>query len=289
MSWEFERVAGPYGFTEGPVWDGEGVLFSDIPNSRVMRYDAATGETAVYREGTNAANGLKLGPGGALYACEMSGRRVARYTEAGTETVVEEYEGGRYNSPNDLAFDSAGNLWFTDPFYDTGWLDAETHEFDLDHRSVYRVDTDDPETLTRMTHDTTNPNGLLVSPDDGTLYVAQSDYEGDLELRAYPIEDDGLGEYEVLHDFSPHRGIDGMCFDEDGNVVATAGYEQGGPGPMVYVFAPDGRVLETHPVDVPRPTNCAFGDDDLRTLYLTGSDGVLRRARTDRRGLLGAP
>jgi len=289
MSWEFERVAGPYGFTEGPVWDGEGVLFSDIPNSRVMRYDASTGEAAVYREGTNAANGLKLGPDGALYACEMSGRRVARYTEAGTETVVEEYEGGRFNSPNDLAFDSAGNLWFTDPFYDTGWLDAETHEFDLDHRSVYRVDTDDPETLTRMTHDTTNPNGLLVSPDDGTLYVAQSDYEGDLELRAYPIEDDGLGEYEVLHDFSPHRGIDGMCFDEDGNVVATAGYEQGGPGPMVYVFAPDGRVLETHPVDVPRPTNCAFGDDDLRTLYLTGSDGFLRRARTDRRGLLGAP
>jgi gluconolactonase len=289
MSWEFERVAGPYGFTEGPVWDGEGVLFSDIPNSRVMRYDASTGEAAVYREGTNAANGLKLGPDGALYACEMSGRRVARYTEAGTETVVEEYEGGRFNSPNDLAFDSAGNLWFTDPFYDTGWLDAETHEFDLDHRSVYRVDTDDPETLTRMTHDTTNPNGLLVSPDDGTLYVAQSDYEGDLELRAYPIEGDTLGEYEVLHDFSPHRGIDGMCFDEDGNVVATAGYEQGGPGPMVYVFAPDGRVLETHPVDVPRPTNCAFGDDDLRTLYLTGSDGFLRRARTDRRGLLGAP
>jgi len=289
MSWEFERVAGPYEFTEGPVWDGEGVLFTDIPTERVMRYDAATGETVVYREGTDAANGLKLGPDGHLYACEMAGRRVARYADGRSETVVDEFEGGRFNSPNDLAFDSAGDLWFTDPFYDTGWLDAETHGFDLDHRSVYRVDPADPETLTRMTYDTTNPNGLLVSPDDERLYVAQSDYDGDRELRAYPIEDDGLGEYEVLHNFYPHRGIDGMCFDEDGNVVATAGYEQGGPGPMVYVFAPDGRVLETHPVDVPRPTNCAFGDDDLRTLYLTGSDGFLRRARTDRRGLLGAP
>ena len=289
MSWEFERVAGPYEFTEGPVWDGGGVLFTDIPSGRVMRYDAATGETSTYREGTQAANGLKLSPEGELYACEMSGRRVARYTDAGSETVVEEFEGGRFNSPNDLAFDSAGHLWFTDPFYDTGWLDADTHGFDLDHRSVYRVDPGDPDTLTRMTDDTTNPNGLLVSPDDERLYVAQSDYDGDRELRAYPIEGDELGDYEVLHNFYPHRGIDGMCFDEDGNVVATAGYDEGGPGPMLYVFAPTGRVLETHPIDDPKPTNCAFGDDDLRTVYVTGSEGYLYRARTDRRGLLGAP
>jgi gluconolactonase len=289
MSWEFERVAGPYEFTEGPVWDGEGVLFTDIPTDRVMRYDAATGETSVYREGTNAANGLKLGPDGTLYACEMRGRRVARYTDNGGEPLVEEYGGGRFNSPNDLAFDSAGTLWFTDPFYDTAWLDAETHGFDLDHRSVYRVDPAAPETLTRMTHDTTNPNGLLVSPDDEWLYVAQSDYDGALELRAYPIENDELGEFETLHDFSPHRGIDGMCLDEDGNVVATAGSDEGGPGPTLYVFAPGGQVLETHPIDDPKPTNCAFGDEDLRTLYVTGSKGSLFRARTDRRGLLDAP
>lgn len=289
MDWEFERVAGPYGFTEGPVWDGEGVLFTDIPNGRVMRYDVGTGECAVYLEGTNAANGLKLSPGGDLYACEMAGRRVARYTDAGSETVVDMYEGGRLNSPNDLAFDARDRLWFTDPFYDTGWLDAETHEFDLDHRSVYRVDPADPDSLVRMTYDTTNPNGLLVSPDDERLYVAQSDYDGDRELRAYPIEGDELGEYEVLHNFSPHRGIDGMCFDEEGNVVATAGYDEGGPGSMLYVFAPGGRVLATHPIDDPMPTNCAFGDDDLRTLYVTGSEGFLYRTRTDRRGLLGAP
>ena len=289
MSWEFEPVAGPYEFTEGPVWDGEGVLFTDIPTSRVLRYDAGTGETSVYREGTDAANGLKLSPDGDLYACEMGGRRVARYADGGSETVVDEFDGGRFNSPNDLAFDAEGRLWFTDPFYETGWLDAETHGFDLDHRSVYRVDPADPDTLTRMTYDTTNPNGLLVSPEADRLYVAQSDYEGDRELRAYHIEGDELGEYEVLHNFHPHRGIDGMCLDSEGNVVATAGYDQGGPGPMLYVFAPGGRVLETHPIDVPRPTNCAFGDDDLRTLYVTGSSGHLHRAETGRRGLLDTP
>jgi gluconolactonase len=289
MSWEFEPVAGPYEFTEGPVWDGGGVLFTDIPSGRVLRYDAGTGETSVHHEGTNAANGLELGPDGALYVCEMEGRRVARYEGSESETVVDEFEGGRFNSPNDLAFDAEGRLWFTDPFYATGWLDAETHGFDFDHRSVYRVDPSDPDTLTRMTYDTTNPNGLLVSPDGDSLYVAQSDYEGDRELRAYPIEGDEVGEYEVLHNFYPHRGIDGMCLDEEGNIVATAGYDEGGPGPMLYVFTPEGRVLETHPIDVPRPTNCCFGGEDLGTIYVTGSSGHLHRAETDRRGLLGAP
>ena len=291
MSWEFECVAGPFETTEGPVWDGDGVLFTDMPSSRVMRYDARTGDCETYRTGTNNANGLKLGPDGGLYACEMSGRRVVRYEDDGGVTVVaDEFEGGRLNSPNDLAFDSAGRLWFTDPFYDTDWED-HGDDLDLDHQSIYRADPEDDWALTRMTYDTTNPNGLLVSPDDETLYVAQSRYgEGNpRELRAYPIEGDELGPYEVLHNFYPHRGIDGMCLDEDGNIVATAGFEESGPGPMLYVFTPSGRVLETHPVVDPQPTNCCFGGDDLRTLYLTGYHGCLYRAETDRTGYLGAP
>lgn len=291
MNWEFERVAGLFGTTEGPVWDGDGVLFTDMPSSRIMRYDATTGETDTFRTDTSNANGLKLGPDGGLYACEMGGRRVVRYGDDGGVTVVADgFEGKRLNSPNDLAFDGEGRLWFTDPFYDTSWID-HGDDLDLDHRSVYRADPGDDWTLTRMTHDTTNPNGLLVSPDDGTLYVAQSRYGEDYarELRAYPIDGDELGPYEVLHNFHPHRGIDGMCFDEAGNVVATAGADVSGPGPMLYVFAPSGRVLETHPVPDPRPTNCCFGGDDLTTLYLTGYDGCLYRAETDRTGYLGAP
>ena len=139
---------------------------------------------------------------------------------------------------------------------------------------------------TRITFDTTCPNGLIVTPEMDTLFVAQSKYgEGELrELRADPILEDGtVGAYEVLHNFYPHRGIDGMRLDDEGNIVACAGWAQSGPGPMIYVMTPNGRVLETHPTPA-NPTNCAFGDADLRTLYVTAADGCLYRAKTDRRG-----
>ena len=105
------------------------------------------------------------------------------------------------------------------------------------------------------------------------------------ELRAYPIAEDGsLGACEVLHDFGAHRGIDGMRLDEDLNIVASAGWPDSGPGPMIYVFAPDGRVLEVHPFPI-NPTNCAFGDEDLQSLYVTAIDGYLYRRGTHRKGL----
>ena len=294
MSWEFEQVAGPYGFTEGPAWDGEAVLFTDISTSRVMRYDPASGECTAFRSGTNEANGLIFDKDGNLYACEGSklfgdgegGRRISRYNADGTTTVVvEDFEGKRLNSPNDLVFDAQGRLWFTDPRYGD-----ETDDLELDHRSVVRLDprADDSWDITRVTYDTTSPNGLLVSRDGKWLYVAQSAY-GDnnpRELRRYPINDDGsVGAYEVLHNFYPHRGIDGMCWDSDGNIIATAGWEESGPGPMLYVFTPSGRVLETHPVPTDQPTNCTFGGPDLQTLYVTAG-GCLFRTRPGRKGYL---
>ena len=294
MSWEFEQVAGPYGFTEGPAWNGEAVLFTDISTSRVMRYDPASGECTTFRSGTNEANGLIFDKDGDLYACEGStlftdgegGRRVSRYNADGTTTVVaQEFERKRLNSPNDLAFDARGRLWFTDPRYG-----EETADLELDHRSVYRLDPlgDDSWEIARVTYDTTSPNGILVSRDGTWLYVAQSAY-GDnnpRELRRYPINDDGsTGACEVLHNFYPHRGIDGMCWDSDGNIIATAGWEESGPGPMLYVFAPNGRVLETHPLPTDQPTNCTFGDPDLQTLYVTAG-GCLFRTRPGRKGYL---
>lgn len=289
MSLIFERVAGPFGFTEGPVWDGNGVIFPDIPSDRILYYDEATGECDVLYTDTNAANGLKLDAAGRLFACEMNGRRIGCYHDDGYEVIVDRYEGDRFNSPNDVAIDSDGELWFTDPYYGAGW-EPDDKVLDLDHRSVYRVNPDEPETLTRVTADTTNPNGILVSPNGNTLYVAQSDYDGPAELRAYPITGDReLGEYETLHNFAPHRGIDGMCLDNDGNIIATAGWDDSGPGPLLYVFAPSGRILETHSIPDPLPTNCCFGGNELRTLYVTGSTGCLYRAETDRTGLLGAP
>lgn len=287
MEWTFERVAGPFSLTEGPVWDGTGLLFSDINNSRIMRYDPATGECRVYRTNTNETNGLCLDRHGYLYACEGGGRRITRYGPDGSVTVLaERFEGRRLNSPNDIVVDSRGRVWFSDPRYGD-----KTDDLELGHESVFRLDPmpDGRWTIRRMTFDTTKPNGLLLSPDEKTLYVAQSHYgEGNKrELRAYPIrDDDTLGPYEVLHNFYPHRGIDGMTLDAEGNIIATAGWRQSGPGPMIYVFAPNGRVLETHPVPEDRPTNCTFGDEDLQTLYVTTFGGWLLRARTNRRGFV---
>ncbi len=285
MEWEFELVAGPFDFTEGPVWNGEAVLFSDIPNNRIMRYDPQTGACDEYRTGTHRANGLVLDPEGNLFACETKGRCIARYNPHG-ETLVaaDRFEGNRLNSPNDIVVDNKGRLWFTDPRYS-----ADRSDMELDHESVFRLDPqeDDTWSIVRMTCDTTRPNGLIVTPDMKTLYVAQSEYGEDKkrELRAYPIlEDNTLGEYGILHNFYPHRGIDGMTLDSEWNIVATAGWEKSGPGPMIYVFTPTGRVLETHPMPV-APTNCTFGDTDLQSLYVTTSNGALFRARTHRRGL----
>lgn len=290
MSWTFEVLAEPTaGLTEGPVWDGSGLLYTNIPNSRVMRYDAATGTFSVWREGTNKANGLQMDSQGRLYACEGGGRRMVHYPADGGRTVLlcDNFQGKRLNSPNDLAIDSAGNIWFTDPRYGDF-----RDDMDLEHESVFRLEAqaDGSWKCVRVTFDTTSPNGLLLSHDEKTLYVAQSKYgEGQLrELRAYPVNPDGsVGQYEVLHNFYPHRGIDGMTLDEEGNIIATAGWEVSGPGGMIYVFAPNGRVLETHPLPCDRPTNCCFGGPDLTDLYVTSIEGHLLRAKTDRRGKRG--
>lgn len=284
MSWKFERVAGPFELTEGPAWDGQTLIFTDIPSSRIMRYDPKDGSCTVFRTGTTENNGLIFDKDGRLYACERSGRCVARYEKDGSrKVIVDRFEGKRFNSPNDLAVDTLGRIWFTDPRYG-----EKRDDMELSHESVFRIDPtqDGNWSIKRMSYDTTRPNGLLVSPDRKTLYVAQSAYDGPRELRAYPIrDDDTLGQYEVLHNFFPHRGIDGMCLDIEGNIVACAGWTQSGPGPMIYVFTPNGRVLETHPMPV-NPTNCSFGDGDLQTLYVTTVTGELYRALTDRKGWL---
>jgi gluconolactonase len=280
VTWQWELLAGPATITEGPVWDGSGLLFTSIAANEIRRYDPETDAvTTVYRD-TGAANGLALGPDGALYACEGGGRTIVRYDTNGEKTILaDRFEGRRLNSPNDLALDSAGRIWFTDPRYGDDHSDRE-----LDHDSVYRLtpptEGETGWTIERVIFDTTRPNGLLISEDEDTLYVAQSDYNlaSVRQLRAYPIQADGtLGPYTVLHDFGEARGIDGMCWDAAGNIVASCGWDRNGPGPRIAVFAPDGAVLEEHLLPAGNPTNCAFGGPDLDTLYVTTLDGRLYR------------
>ena len=279
MSWHFEDAIPMLGtITEGPAWDGRHLHFTHSALDRVLRYHPDTEKLDVFREDTSGVNGLNFDRDGRLFACETAARRIARYEPHGTApTVADRVHGRRINGPNDLAIDPQGRVWFTDPIRT---IDPETQ---LDHSSVLCAEPqpDGSYNCTRKTFDTTAPNGLLFSRDYTTLYVAQSDYRGceRRQLRAYPVGSDGnLGEYTLLHDFGPHRGIDGMTLDSEGRIVATAGWERSGPGGMIYVFEPNGRTRETHPTPCERPTNCTFAGPDLDVLYVTSIQGHLLRA-----------
>ena len=295
MNWRFEVVGGPYGgVTEGPAWDGECLLFTHIPTSQILSFNPASGETTLVHSDTHCANGLMLDPNGQLFACQGDQRRVVRYEkQGGIRVLADQFHGKRLNIPNDLAIDLQGRVWFTDPYYEgaAGAWSMDRSNKDLDHDSVYRLDPrpDDKWSIHRVTFDTTRPNGVLLSLDYNTLYVAQSGRrpEEKRELRAYPIESDGsLGPGNVLHDFGAHRGIDGMCLDQEGKIVATAGYRAGGPGPAIYIFSPSGDVLEIQPLPVDRPTNCTFGGPNLSPLYITSAEGYLLSVPTEQRGRL---
>ena len=295
MSWKFELLLKPEGelITEGPVWTGEEILFTHIRRSRILRYEPKTRAISVWREATNRTNGLCFDAQGRLFGCSSGGRAIVRFDADGKTTVIaDRLDGKRLNTPNDLAIDRKGRIWFTNPVNEGNWDKTEVRE--IDDQSVLRADpqADGSYKVLRMTFDNTQTNGILVSPDQRTLYVAESSYKRGVnrELRAYPIRDDGsLGSYDTLFSWGEdargvHRGIDGMCFDAEGNIIATAGYEVSGAGPMLYVFSASGRVLETHPIGCNRPTNVCFGGPDMTTVFVTSTNGHLYKAETDRVG-----
>jgi gluconolactonase len=293
MQWTFELLLKPSTITEGPVWDGEFLYFTHILTSRILRYDPRSGVIADWRTEINRTNGLAFDAQGRLFGCCSGGRSMLRLDADGSNTVIaDRVDGKRLNTPNDLAIDRKGRIWFTNPVNEGNWDKTEVRE--LDNQSVLRADPqpDGSYRVTRVTFDTTQPNGILVSQDQNTLYVAESGYAKGIarELRAYPIREDGsLGVFTTLFTWGEdargvHRGIDGMCLDRDGNIVATNGWEVSGPGPMITVFSPAGRVLETHPVPAIRPTNCCFGGADQTTLFVTTTQGHFFKADTKRVG-----
>lgn len=308
MNWEFEMVAGPYGSPlDGPVWDGKALLFTqrvfpkadqdrNPAENRILRYNPQGGAVADFRRWSNGTVGLAISADGVLYGCQSVGRRVVRFNADGSTEVLAHKLGGLYhNQPEHLIVDSRGRIWFTDPHGDLREASHPQIHDKLDHASILRMDAPPSiaSTIRRMTYDTDAPAAVLLSKDEKTLFVSENSTEvgGKRELRAYALLEDGtLGPYTVLHTFGAdrrgaHRGVSGMCLDSEGNIVACAGWDRGGPGPMVYVFSPGGRVLEAQPVPASWPTNCAFGDPGLSTLYVTTSGGHLFRVRnTGRKG-----
>ncbi len=286
--WTWEHITSLEHTTEGPAWDGRQLLFSHLYASQNLSYWPDTGDISVWRRGTNEANGMTFDKNGRLFVCEGTARRVVR-CEGGemVEVVADSYGGRPFNRPNDLAVDDEGNVWFSDPNYgeQAGGQDGEF---------VYRASPRGGSwEVTRVTFDNLRPNGVLFSLDQGTLYVSEIPRAplGRRELRAYPVLDGGsLEAYEVLHDFGDSRSIDGMCLTTEGNIVACAGFHDSGPGPMVYVFAPDGRVISAQPTPANRPTNCTFAEAGLDVLYVTFETGDLYRvADTGMKGHLAFP
>ena len=293
MTWEFEKVAGPYkGRTGGLAWGGNAMLFSAGVEERVLRFDPATGKTEVFRNYTGRANGLAIAADGSVFGAQEGGRRVIQFLKDGSTAPTSDLlDGKHHNQPTDVAVDRAGRVWIADAYNSTPPYGPPVYPF-LDHSSVLRLDRAGPSVwkLSRMTHDTIGPRALLLSADGKTLYVADGDVDrGDVcQLYAYPVEPNGdLGPIKVLVSFMfTERGIEGMCLDSDGNIVACAGWKKGGGGPVIYVISASGAILETHPAPADMPMRCAFGDAGLASLYVTAGDGGLYRAKnTGRHGL----
>ncbi len=284
-----EKLAEGFRWSEGPVWVTDGyLLFSDIPNNAVMKWDPVKGlsvflKPAGYtgeqpRGGESGSNGLALDRAGRLILCQHGDRRIARLEKDGSfTTLVDRFQGKRFNSPNDLVFKSNGDLYFTDPPYGLA-KGPDDPARELDFCGVYRLSADGK--LTLLTRELTRPNGIAFSPDEKTLYVANSDPQRAIWM-AFPVKDDGtLGPGRVFFDATPWvkklKGLpDGLKVDAAGNLWAT------GPG-GVNVFSPDGTLLGRINPDQPT-ANCCFGDDGS-TLYVTANQ-YLCRIRTKTKGL----
>lgn len=285
MTWKFDLVAGPYkGRTGGLAWDGRAMLFSVVHEERIERYDPATGKSGIFRKYTGRTNGIAVAADGSVFGAQEGGRRVIHFLNDGSTAPTNDLLDGRHhNQPTDVVVDSRGRVWFADPWNAQAPYGPAVYPF-LDHASVLRLEPEGPRAwkLKRVTTDTRGPRSILLSADETTLYVADGDAErGDTcTLRAYPINADGsVGAPSVLLAFGAgERGIEGLCLDSEGNIVACGGWKKSGPGPAISVFSPKGAMLERQPAPADLPMRCAFGDAGLASLYLTTGGGHLYRA-----------
>lgn len=279
-----EKLADGFAFIEGPVWDRPNarLLFSDVRGNEIYQWSEADGASTLIdpvfegdRTGKRSisSNGLTLDTEGRLVICEHGNRRISRVEADGSRTVVvESYEGGQLNSPNDAVYGSDGSLYFTDPPYGLEGLE-ESPDRELDFNGIYRLSPDGE--LALLVRDQSRPNGIALSPDETTLYVANSDAENKVWM-AYDLDGSGASNGRVFYDVNDQDvpgAADGMKVDSAGNLFAT------GPG-GVWIISPDGVHLGT--ISMPEVTaNVAWGDDG-RTLYMTSSTSLYRvRLTTD--------
>ena len=270
-------------WTEGPVWfgDSESLIFSDIPNDCLLRYDTRSRQTSVFRQPSNFTNGNTRDRQGRLVSCEQGTRRVTRTEYDGSITVLaDKYQGKLLNSPNGVIVRSDNTVWFTDPSYGIGGdHEGIRGESELP-RNVYRLDPSSGK-LDVVVGDFSMPNGLCFSPDEKKLYVTDTGSLGGVEkktlIRVFDVDGNGkLSNDRIFHDFAdvPQPYIaDDIRVDEDGNVWAAGGWSPNHAMNGVRVFAPDGTPIGA--IVVPEvAANLCFGGRRHNRLFITASTSV---------------
>ncbi len=261
------KVAAGFTFTEGPAWSPDGyLLFSDVPNNRIWKL--VPGEKpVVFREPSNGANGNTFDAKGRLYTCESRARRVTRTDRKGNvETLIDNWQGKKLNAPNDIVVRRDGHIYFTDPAFGAS---ADTRE--LDFYGVYHLTPKGEAELIAKPQG--RPNGIALSPDGKILYVANTD---ERRLYAYDLNRQGRASNERVLISGIEGPPDGIAVDEKGNIYITANH--------LPIYSPEGKLLHTIEL-AERPANCAFGDPDLKTLYVTARTSVYA-VRLDVKGAL---
>ena len=277
-----EQLGSGLRWAEGPVWFGDGryLLFSDIPNNRIVRWDETTGGFSVFRQPSDHSNGLARDRQGRLIACEHLTRRITRTEYDGSVTVLaDHFEGKRFNSPNDIVCASDGSIWFTDPVFGiSGEWEGEKAEPELP-QGVYRIDGQTGK-LTRVADDMAGPNGLCFSPNEQTLYVVESRATPYRKIWAYPVGKDGkrLGRRRQFVDANGPGAFDGIKADIDGNLwcgFGSNGSLDADPAALdgVVVFDPHGTSL-AH-IHLPeRCANLCFGGAKRNRLFMAASHSL---------------
>ena len=255
---QIEKVSAGNRFTEGPAWSKEGFLvFSDVPNNRMLKFIPGSGN-ASFRDNTNGANGNAFDNQGRLLTCESRTRRVVRTKKDGElEVLAEKFEGKRFNAPNDIVVRKDGNIWFTDPAFGD-----QTDKRELDFYGIFHISPKGD--LSVVAKQKGRPNGIALSANGKTLYVANTD---ERSIYAYDVDGQGRATNERVFVKGVAGPPDGLKLDEKGNLYVAA--------TELLVYNPQGSLLKTIEL-AEKPSNLAFGDADYQTLFITARTSVYR-------------